>query len=151
MKKIITILCIVLLNNVSFCQVAKPTVIAKPNTDFLTHLQKIAQSITEKKGQTLNANTQAFVNLLKTAKTAASWKNTEYKTFMKQATPYINAFGVKFSATDGGEKLSADPDDGGEIFASSKMLIKALNQICTNTICPICCCLFPTDCKGKLN
>lgn len=151
MKKIITILCIVLLSNGSFCQVAKPTVIAKPNAHFLTHLQKVAQSITEKKGQTLNANTQAFVNLLKTAKTATSWKNTEYKTFMKQATPYINAIGVKFSATDGGEKLSADPDDGGEIFASSKMLIRVLNEICTDVICPSCCCANPPICTPKLN
>ncbi|MBP6430356.1 MAG: hypothetical protein KA319_01140 [Ferruginibacter sp.] len=151
MKKIIIILYVVLINTVAFGQVAKPTLIAKPDKAILTHLQKIALSITENKSRGLDSNTKSFVRLLKTANAASTWKNAEYKSFIKQATIYIKALGIGYTTKDGGEKFSADPNDGGEIFASSKMLIKALNQICTNTICPICCCLFPTDCKGKVN
>ncbi len=135
----------------SFCQVAKPTVIAKPDKVILLHLQTIALSITAKKNVELDSSKQALVNLLKKAKSAASWKNQDYKIFMKQLTPYIKKLGISFTAKDGGEKLNADPDDGGEIFASSKMLIKALNDICTDVICPACCCTNPPICTIKLN
>lgn len=144
MKKLSTVIFMLLCITSTYAQKAKPRVVKRLDSVFLQQLQQASSklNLSEKNVKGMPANKLAYYQLIKSASKATGWSKEEYKIFMRKAAVIIKALGIQADPDDGGE-IFADPDDGGEVFISPSLIVIKVPKLCPECLlCPVC---FPKN------